>query len=94
MYLGILLIVIAVFAVIAGIFSGGVFTIILVPVAVIAVVGALVALGAARALGIEGTLMRPTDRQPQGRVPRGSEPPTGEVPATPDDYAEARRRSQ
>lgn len=94
MYLGVLLIVIALFAVIAGIFSGGVFTIILVPVAAIAVVGALVALGAARALGIDATLTRSAGTQPKGRIPRDGGPPPGEVPATPDEYVETRRRSQ
>jgi hypothetical protein len=94
MYLGLLLIVLAVLFVFVGIFSGGVFTIVLVPLAVIAVLGALATLGAARAMGIEGTHIRPPGRQPRGRAPRGAGPEPGETPATPDDYVEARRRSQ
>lgn len=94
MYIGLFLIVLAVLFAIVGVFSGGVFTIVLVPVAVIALVTAVVALMSARAAGIAGTLSKQPERQPPGRVPRGSGPPPGEVPVTPDDYVEARQRSQ
>jgi hypothetical protein len=94
MYLGLILVVVAVFCVIAGIFSGGVFTIVLVPVAVIAVVAGVAALVSARAAGITGTLARQPGPLPAGRVERDAGPPPGEVPATPDDYVDARQRSQ
>lgn len=93
MYLGLLLIVIAVFCVIAGVLSGGVFTIVLVPLAVIAVVSAVVMLMSARAAGVSATLAR-TEPQPPGPAPRGEGTPAGEVPVTPDEYVEARQRSQ
>jgi hypothetical protein len=94
MYLGLVLVVLAVLFVIVGIFSGGVFTIVLVPLAVIAVVAGVAALVSARAAGITSTLTKQPDRQPTGLAPRGAGPPAGEVPATPDDYVEARQRSQ
>ena len=94
MYLGAVLVVLAVLFVIAGIFSGGVFTIVLVPLAVIAVVAGVAALMSARAAGIEATLTQPPERQATGRVERGTGPAAGEVPATPDDYVEARQKSQ
>lgn len=94
MYLALFLVILAVLFVIAGIFSGGVFTIVLVPLAVIAVVAGVATLMSARAAGITSTLTKQPERQPTGRVPRGSGPPAGEVPATPDDYVEARQRSQ
>ena len=94
MYLGLFLVVLAVLFVLLGIFSGGVFTIVLVPLAVIAVVAGVAALMSARAAGISSTLTKQPERQSTGRVPRGEGPPAGEVPATPDDYVEARQRSQ
>jgi hypothetical protein len=94
MYAGLFLIVLAILFAILGVFSGGVFTIVLVPLAVIAVVTAVVALVSARAAGITSTLTKQPERQATGLAPRGSGPPPGEVPATPDDYVEARQRSQ
>jgi uncharacterized protein (DUF58 family) len=94
MYLGLVLIVVAVICVIAGIFSGGVFTIVLVPLAVIAVVGAVATLVTARAAGISATLTEQPKPQATGRVKRRTGPPAGDVPATPDEYVEARQQSQ
>ena len=94
MWLGLFLIVLAVIFVIVGIFSGGALTIILVPLAAIAVVTAVVALLSARAAGITSTLTKQPERQSPERVPHGPGPPAGEVPATPDEYVEARQRSQ
>lgn len=94
MYLGLLLIAIVVFAAIATVFSGGIFTIILVPVAVLGALGAVTALIAERAAGIEGTQMPDAGKQPPGRIRRRGEPLHGDVPATPDDYVRALQRSQ
>lgn len=94
MYLGLVLVGLALLFVFVGIFSGGVFTIVLVPLAVIAVVSAVVTLMSARAAGLRGAVAGRTARQPTGRAPRGEGPPAGETPATPDDYLEARQRSQ
>lgn len=93
MYLGLMLIVLAILFAIVGVFAGGVFTIVLVPLAVIGVVSAVTALVTARAAGVTSTLTKQPE-QPSGRVPPGSGPPPGEEPATPDDYVEARQRSQ
>ena len=94
MYLGLVLIVLAILFVIVGIVSGGAFTIILVPLAVIAAVSAAVTLMSARAAGIEGTLTKQPERMPRGRLRHGSRSPPGEVPATPDEYVDARQRNQ
>jgi len=94
MYLGLVLVVLAVLFVIVGIVSGGAFTIVLVPLAVIAVVAGVVALASARAAGISSTLTQQPDSKPTGRMKRGAGPPPGEVPVTPDEYVEARQRNQ
>jgi len=94
MYLGLFLVILAVLFVIVGVFSGGVFTIVLVPLAVIAVVTGVVALLSARAAGITSTLFKQPDRQSTGLAPRGEGPPAGEAPATPDEFVEARQKSQ
>lgn len=93
MYLGLILIVLAVVLVVGGIVSGGAFTLVLIPLAAIAVVTAVVLLISARAAGLEQTLT-PTKPQELGRIPRGAGAPAGEVPVTPDEYVEARQKSQ
>lgn len=94
MYIGLFLIILAILFAIAGVFSGGVFTIVLVPLAVIAVVAAVTTLMSARAAGITETLTQPPDPVPSGRISRDSGPPPGEVPTTPDEYVDARQKSQ
>jgi hypothetical protein len=94
MYLGLVFIVLAILFVIVGVFTGGAFTIVLVPLAVIAVISAVVTLMSARAAGLRGAVATRTEPQPSGRTPRGQGPPAGETPATPDEYVEARQRSQ
>jgi hypothetical protein len=94
MWLGLVLVVLAVLFVIAGIFSGGVFTIVLVPLAVIAVVTAVVTLMSARAAGIRQTLTEPPQPQAAEPVARGEGAPPGEVPVTPEEFVEARQRNQ
>lgn len=94
MYLGLFLIILALLCGFAGIFSGGVFTIVLVPLAAIAVVSAVVALLSARAAGITPTLTRQPGPVPRGRVKPGSEPPPGEEKVSPDEYVEALQKRQ
>lgn len=96
MYLGLFLIVLAVLCLVGGIFSGGIFTIVLVPLAVIAAVTAAVALLSARAAGMTETLTRTKPlRWGSASAAAGSPPsPGGEVPATPDEFVEARQKSQ
>ena len=93
MYLGIVLIIAAVVCVVLGIVSGGAFTIVLVPLAVIAAVAAVVAIVGARAAGVEQTLFQQPEIPAKGRVARDAATP-GEVPATPDEYVEARQKRQ
>jgi len=92
MYLGIVLVVLAILAAIGGIFGGGVFTIVLVPLAVIGAVGAVAAIVTARAAGITGTLSEPPHQPAAG--PDSGEQTPGEKSATPDEYVEALQRSQ
>ncbi|MGH2835354.1 MAG: hypothetical protein ACRDLT_07895 [Solirubrobacteraceae bacterium] len=94
MYLGLVLVVLAILFAFVGIFAGGVFTIVLVPLAVIGAVGAATAVVSARAAGITATLTQQPEPQATGRARRGQGPPAGEVPVTPDEYVEARQRSQ
>jgi hypothetical protein len=92
MYLGLVLVVLAFLFAIAGIFGGGVFTIVLVPLAVIGAVSAVAAIVSARAAGITGTLAEPPHQPPAG--PDSGEQAPGEVPVTPDEYVEALQKSQ
>ncbi|HET9094575.1 MAG TPA: hypothetical protein VFN36_05760 [Solirubrobacteraceae bacterium] len=93
MWLGLGLVVLAVLFVIVGIFSGGVFTIVLVPLAVIGVLAGVVTLMSARAAGIRQTLTEPPHTPPAGPAPRGTAP-AGDVSVTPEQYTDARQRSQ
>lgn len=94
MYLGLVLIVLTVLFAVAGIASGGAFTIVLVVLAAIAAVGAGVALLTARAAGITSTLAEQPQPPAPGPVDSEAQPPPGEVPVTPDEYVEARQRTQ
>ncbi len=94
MYLGLVLIVLAILFVIVGIVSGGFITVVLLVLAVIAGVAAVVMLWTARAAGITSTLTKQPERQSPRRVEPGAGAPAGEVPATPDEYVEARQKSQ
>lgn len=87
MYLVLMLVAVAIFCVIAGILSGGVFTLILIPIAVIAAAAAAGFFGAGRMTRQPGT--------GSGAVIRRRTPARrGEAPATPDDLVAARQRNQ
>lgn len=92
MYIGLALAFIAVICVVLVIVSGGVFTIVLVPIAAIAAISAVVTAILARTAGVAGTGAAPEPR-PLRRIGEDDDLP-GEVPATPDDLVEARRREQ
>jgi uncharacterized protein (DUF58 family) len=94
MYLGLVLIVLAVVFLIAGIASGGAFTVVFVLLAAITVVGAAVTLLSARAVGITPALAQQPEAPAGGLLRRVAEPPPGEVPVTPEEYLEARQKSQ
>jgi hypothetical protein len=94
MYLGLVLIVLAVLFAVVGLASGGAFTIVLVVLAAIAAVGAGVALLTARAAGITSTLAEPPHLPERGPGSSEAQPPPGEVPVTPDEYVEARQKTQ
>ncbi len=94
MYLGLVLVVLGVLFAIVGIFSGGAFTFVLLPLAVFAAIAAAVALWGARAAGVDGTLSRQPGPPAGGQVRGDAEPPPGEAPATPEDYVRARQHSQ
>jgi hypothetical protein len=94
MYLGLVLIILAVLFAVIGIASGGVFTLVLVPLAVIGAVTAVVALMSARAAGLSQTLTKTPDLRPAEPVPAEEQPPPGETAVTPDEYVEARQRTQ
>jgi hypothetical protein len=92
MYLILFIFFIAVAVIIGGIFSGGVFTIILVPLAVIGVIAAVAYSAYAHAAGIDGTDGAPADN-PNSPRDVGSVPPN-ERHMTPDEYTDALRRNQ
>lgn len=94
MYLALVLIVLAVLFALWGIISGGVFTAILIPLAAVAIVAAAVTVVSARAAGIRGTLFRPPPRQSSRPVAPGAGAPPGEEQATPEEFTQARQRTQ
>ena len=92
MWLAFLFFVVAVFVAIAGVLSGGVFTIILVPVAVIAIIGGIVysALGVAAGAGTQQEVEEARS-QP---LPHSGHSNVAARPTTPTEIADARRQAQ
>lgn len=95
MWLGPVLIFIFVITLLAGIFAGGAFTIVLVPIAFIAFVTAAVTGAVARRAGNRETR---APGEPRPTPPRMDDPSLdrdpGEQPGTPEDLLRARQRQQ
>jgi hypothetical protein len=89
---------IAVFAVIGGAFAGGVFTIVLIPIAAIAVVSAIGAAYVGRASqSAESRRQQPRDRSSVGSanaLPRTPTRAPSHVQASPEELVDARREAQ
>jgi hypothetical protein len=91
-YIAVLLVI----AAIASIFAGGIFTIIFIPLAIIAMIGAVFSLLGARVAGAKGT----RERAPRGTGPGGSALPRtrrhspSDVSTTPDGLVKARQDAQ
>ena len=94
MWMGMALLVIIAFTLIAGVLAGGIFTIVLVPIALIAALSAIVVLGMARAAGAEGATVtnQPSRMIRRTEGPELDEDRYGEVPVTPEQYLRARQR--
>ncbi len=92
MWLYIIALVLAVLAVIGGIASGGIFLIILLPLAAVALIVAV----------LVSVLLRPrrsdkttaSHAESPGPFPSGQGPAPVQTPATPDQFVDARRRAQ
>jgi hypothetical protein len=93
MWLGIVIAFAVLLAVIGGVVVGGVFALILVPIAVIVVVGAVVMSMWARA-----TSGRPSPEDERSRseptYPHGGHQNASSAPATPDQLVDARQKTQ
>jgi hypothetical protein len=90
MWLVLLVVAGAIFVALAGILSGGIFTIILVPLAVIAIVS----WAGYSALGYYGSSMRsPSETQADTAesLPHSDHTQVPSRPATPDEYVDARQ---
>lgn len=89
-----LLIVLVILAVIGATLAGGVFTIVLVPLAVIALISGLVYAMWGRSLegsaGASTDATHTTDRP----LPRSRRRPSGRAPSSPERLADARRQQQ
>lgn len=92
-YIAGLLVVLAVIAAIAG---GGIFTLVLVPLAVIAVIGAVWSAIAARSAQAPGAKRRtPTETGASGSsLPHSFARESGRAPESPEAMADARRELQ
>jgi hypothetical protein len=95
MWIGLVVIVIAAVGLVGGVFAGGIFTIVLIPLAVIAAIWALISLGAARGLGLDAALKsNDPSRNPGRPEDLPSDPRPGHVATTPEGYLKARQQSQ
>jgi hypothetical protein len=91
MWLALIFIFGAVFVIIAGILSGGIFTIILVPLAIVGFVGWV----GYSTLGYLGSSMKsPTETQGNAAqsLPHSDHSQVPSRPATPDEYVDARQQ--
>lgn len=86
MWLGLFLFLIAVLTLIGAAFAGAIFTMILVPIGVIAVIAALLVGTALQRLGVG----RPSRRQVRKEREHQADPGHAEV--TPDEFVDIRRR--
>ncbi len=91
-----LLIALVILAVLGGTLAGGVYTIILIPLAVVVVVSAAVYAMWGRA--IQGSAGAATDASAAGTserpLPHQRHRPTGRAPSSPERLADARRQQQ
>jgi hypothetical protein len=89
-----LIVLLVILAIVGGTLAGGVFTIVLVPLAVIA-------LGSAVVYGMWGRAMQASEstasgpaEEPGRPLPHRRRRPSGRAPSTPDRLADARRQQQ
>jgi hypothetical protein len=98
MWLGILVVLIAVFAAIGGTLAGGVFTIVLIPLAAVGLVVAFVSVSLVRASqrrqASDQTPGNPSSVESPNALPRTHARPPGNVPTTPEGLTDARRAQQ
>lgn len=89
-----LLIALVILAIVGGTLAGGIFTIVLVPLAAIALISAIVYGVWGRAL--EGRAGVPTDatHEADSPLPHRERRPTGRVPTSPGRLVDARRQQQ
>lgn len=91
-YPAIFLVIIAIIGAIVG---GGIFTIVLIPVAVIAVIAAVATSMAGRAAGVDQSRQQSQSPDTGGNaLPRRRPADTGRTPTTPDALTDARQRAQ
>ena len=89
-----LLIVLAILAIVGGTLAGGVYTIVLIPLAVIAAISAIVYAMWGRAAGSQAgadTHASATSVEP---LPHQRQRPSGRAPSSPERLADARRQQQ
>jgi hypothetical protein len=91
MWLGLVLILAVVLALIGGVVVGGVFALILVPIAVIIVVSALLASMWSRA---NRPRQEGQTHTPDSSLPHGQHINAATAPATPDQLVDARQQAQ
>jgi hypothetical protein len=88
------LFVLVILAIVGGVLAGGIFTIVLVPLAVIAAVTAAVfALWGRSLQGSAGGATEAT-RAPDRPLPHRQSRPSGRAPSSPERLADARRQQQ
>jgi hypothetical protein len=89
-----LLVVLVILAIVGGTLAGGIYTIVLIPLAVIAAISAIVYLVWGRALEGSGGGATEATAATRRPLPSQSRRPSGRVRTTPERLADARRQQQ
>jgi hypothetical protein len=88
------IILLVILAIVGGTLAGGIFTIVLVPLAAIALISAIVYGAWARALEERAGASADAAHEPGRPLPAHERRPTGRVQTTPDRLVDARREQQ
>jgi hypothetical protein len=89
-----LLLVIVILAVVGGTLAGGVYTIVLIPLAVIVIISAVVYAMWGRAMQADAGASTDASATSTEPLPHQRQRPTGRAPSSPEGLADARRQQQ
>jgi hypothetical protein len=88
------IVVLVILAVVGGTLAGGIFTIVLVPLAAIVLISSIVYGIWGRAIKGSGGASTEATHEPRRPLPHRSRRPSGRAPSSPERLADARRQQQ